>query len=141
LPRRWRIAPAAAPLGDRAAVEVAAAVEPVWLAPLAPARLTAGWREDGALVARWSPRDAADADAWSDAEDFDATPAARFRVRALIGGERPRVFATDGPTLALTAADMAAAGLAPPFELAVAEVAPGFGPGPESRIRIDARHS
>jgi hypothetical protein len=133
---RLRVGPAHLPADDPAHRVLEAEVVGAWLRPLAPVGLTAARGPDG-LEARWIRRTRSGGDAWGAVEPPIGEEREMYRVTVRRGGAAARVTDVDAPAFRYAAAEMAADGAAAPLEIGVAQLSALYGPGPETRIRID----
>jgi hypothetical protein len=120
---------------DAAAMELPFTEQAARRRPLAPARLEARASAEGVRAA-WLRRDAGDADGWIEGRDAAPPFGGAWRVEVRRGGAVLRSAETSETAFVYAAADRLADGAVAPFEIAVAEIAPGYGPGPETRIII-----
>jgi hypothetical protein len=133
---RLRVGPAHLPPDDPAHRTLEAVVAGAWLRPLAPVGLTARRAADG-LDLRWVRRTRSGGDAWGAVEPPIGEERELYRVTVRRGGAAVRVTDVDAPAFRYAAAEMAADAVAAPFEIGVAQLSALYGPGPETRIRID----
>ena len=136
LSRLWRIGPERFGAVHDAATQIEAAATGAALRPYAPALLRA--RIDAAgLWLSWARRAADDADGWGALADPAPPAGMRWTVEIRKDGVALRRFETLTCAVLYDAAAQAEDGAGFPIEAAVAEIAPGYGPGPETRILID----
>ncbi|MDQ7079305.1 MAG: host specificity protein, partial [Paracoccaceae bacterium] len=135
--RHYRIGPAQRGYDDASYLHEVLAFAGVGLKPYAPCHLRAARNGAGDLSLSWVRRTRIDGDNWDLAdvplgEAFEA-----YALRVMQAGALLREARVISPDWIYTAADQAADGVAPPFDIEVAQISERFGPGHFARILIN----
>ncbi len=137
IPRRYRIGPATKPVDHDSFVEIEHTAAGVGLRPYGPAHLSAKRNGAGGHDLTWVRRSRLDGDNWA-LEDIPLGEAKEsYRIRVLSGGvlRREETVATSAWTYDV--ATKATDGVAPPFDVEVAQISDPYGPGQFTRIVIN----
>ena len=135
LVRHFRIGPASKAYGDPSYVAEEHAFNGVGLRPYAPAHLRSRWSGKDLSVS-WIRRTRIDGDRWDLPEVplGEATEAYLIRVRKNGATVRERTISTS--EWSYTAAMRSSDGVAPPFDVEVAQISERFGPGSFARRTV-----
>jgi hypothetical protein len=136
-PGTYRIGPATVDVGDRAMAERVFTPQAIGRRPFSPAHLFARRVAGGDIDIRWIRRTRLGGDVW-DGEVPLGESEERYRLRVFDGGDVVRVIESTAAAVTYAAAEQTADFGAPPAKLdfGVAQLSPGFGPGPETRRTI-----
>lgn len=134
--RSYRVGPARLGFSHPAFVAIEGVAEGIGLRPYAPARLRAR-QGPGGLAVRWTRRTRVGGDAWGLAEVPLGEEAERYRLRISQGGALLREVTLAAPEFDYTTGMQVADGRVSAIEIAVAQISPVFGPGPERVITSD----
>lgn len=137
LERHFRIGPASRPLGDATYRHEVHSFRGIGLRPYAPVHLKGLW-QGGDLALSWIRRSRIDADSWASVEVPLGEETEAYRVQVKIGASVLREVEVTGPAWLYTAAMQAADGIAPPFDIEVAQISQAFGPGPARRLVVES---
>ncbi len=135
--RHYRIGPAQRPYDDASYLHEVLAFAGVGLKPYAPCHLRATRNAAGDLTLNWVRRTRIDGDNW-DLPDVPLGEAFEaYVLRVMQAGALLLEASVGAPGWIYTAADQAADGVAPPFDIEVAQISERFGPGHFARILIN----
>ncbi|MCU0910030.1 MAG: glycoside hydrolase/phage tail family protein [Rhodobacteraceae bacterium] len=138
LVRSYRIGPGQRTNDDPSFVEVVEAFDGAGLRPYAPAHLRAARLPNGDLAVTWIRRTRIDGDSWASVEVPLGEEGELYAVRVVQTATILREASVTTPAYIYTAAAQAADAAAPGFAIEIAQVSQTFGPGPYTRIIIDA---
>ncbi|SFI66266.1 baseplate multidomain protein megatron [Celeribacter neptunius] len=137
LARHYRIGPSGRSYEDASYQHLVEAFDGVGLRPYAPAHLTAHSGASGEIELRWTRRTRIDGDSWQSVEVPLGESFELYLIRVVQGGSLLRELTTGSPNWTYTAAQKARDGVAPPYEIHVAQMSESFGPGLFRKVEIN----
>lgn len=137
LERHYRIGPASETIDDETYEHSVVTTYGVGLRPYAPAHVTAQVT-GGDVEIRWVRRTRIDGDSWQSVDVPLGEEVESYRVRVIAGGTLRREVVVRDPMWSYSAAMQAADGVSGSFEVEVAQISQSFGPGPATRIAVEA---
>ncbi|MGH1367267.1 MAG: baseplate multidomain protein megatron [Maritimibacter sp.] len=135
LERHYRVGPTARSIDDATYRHEVHAFDGIGLRPLSPVHLKATPNAGGYDLS-WIRRTRLDGDSWQGVEVPLGEDAEAYQIKVLGGGGAGREVSVSNASWTYSAAMMAQDGVAPPFQISVAQVSASFGAGPAQLITI-----